>query len=64
MARELNNQTEEQRALATIGRTFFCMSESFIDKEDPQYKTALSEAKKAYLKSLNVCERCVFVCMS
>ncbi|XP_047113180.1 tonsoku-like protein isoform X1 [Schistocerca piceifrons] len=57
MAKDLNDQIEEQRALATIGRTFFCMAESISDKDNSDYARYLAEAKKAYLRSLNVCEK-------
>jgi NF-kappa-B inhibitor-like protein 2 len=56
MARAEANQIEEQRALATIGRTYFCQAESIV-KDDVSYQSALSSAKNAYKKSLDLCER-------
>nr|CAD7438780.1 unnamed protein product [Timema bartmani] len=56
IARAENSLIEQQRALATIGRTYFCMAES-MDTENAEYEACLDQAKKAYLKSLKVCER-------
>nr|CAD7408470.1 unnamed protein product [Timema cristinae] len=56
IARAQNSLIEQQRALATIGRTYFCMAES-MDTENAEYEACLDQAKKAYLKSLKVCER-------
>nr|CAD7431057.1 unnamed protein product [Timema monikensis] len=51
IARAQNSLIEQQRALATIGRTYFCMAES-MDTENAEYEACLDQAKKAYLKSL------------
>eukprot|EP00794_Sanderia_malayensis_P018758 gene18758-20649_t len=54
LARSISNCVEEQRALATIGRTLFVQSddcEREIDRE-----RCLSESQDAYLKSLALCD--------
>jgi len=56
LARAEANQIEEQRALATIGRTYFCQAESIVN-DDESYKSSLQNAKNAYKKSLDLCER-------
>jgi NF-kappa-B inhibitor-like protein 2 len=56
LARAETNQIEEQRALATIGRTYFCLAESIVN-DGELYQSALSNAKNAYMKSLDLCER-------
>jgi len=56
LARVEANQIEEQRALATIGRTYFCQAESIVN-DDGSYKSSLLNAKNAYKKSLDLCER-------
>lgn len=56
VSRELNNKLEEQRALATIGHTHLTY---FLDVVDNPDKSRLKLAHKAFMKSLNVCERYV-----
>ncbi|PSN40124.1 Tonsoku-like protein [Blattella germanica] len=56
LAREEGSEVEEQRALATIGRTYFCQAESSSSDRD-EYKILLTNAKNAYKKSLTLCER-------
>jgi NF-kappa-B inhibitor-like protein 2 len=56
LAKAETNQKEEQRALATIGRTYFCQAESIVN-DDELHQAALLNAKNAYMKSLDLCER-------
>lgn len=56
LARAEASQIEEQRAFATIGRTYFCQAESIVN-DDESYKSSLLNAKKSYKKSLDLCER-------
>ncbi|PNF14176.1 Tonsoku-like protein [Cryptotermes secundus] len=56
LARSEASQIEEQRALATIGRTYFCQAESIVN-DDELHQSALTNAKNAYMKSLDLCER-------
>ena len=46
---------EEQRALATIGRTWFVHSDDVTNKDE--LEDCLLESQKAYLKSLAVCDK-------
>lgn len=55
IAREESDKVEEQRALATLGRTYFLLAESILDNRSEMRATALSEAKKFYIKSLDIC---------
>jgi NF-kappa-B inhibitor-like protein 2 len=57
LAKAEANQIEEQRAFATIGRTYFCQAESIVNDDDESYKSSLLNAKNAYKKSLDLCER-------
>ncbi|GLH12486.1 Transient receptor potential channel pyrexia [Gryllus bimaculatus] len=57
IATEEKDLIEEQRALATIGRTFFCKAESVSKSNEIEYKRALREAKQAYIMSLKVCDK-------
>ncbi|XP_068083333.1 tonsoku-like protein [Anabrus simplex] len=58
LAKQENDLIEEQRALATIGRTYFCMAESMSNTDDAQQRNrALREAKQAYNLSLRVCDK-------
>jgi NF-kappa-B inhibitor-like protein 2 len=54
MARKEKNLTEEQRALNNIGRTYFIWSD---DLEGDNKLDRLSDAQKAYLDCLDVCDR-------
>ncbi|XP_003707579.2 tonsoku-like protein [Megachile rotundata] len=53
-AQEINNLLEEQRAYATLGRTYFCWAES-LPGESENKSDALASAKKAYMKSIRLC---------
>ncbi|KAJ9577474.1 hypothetical protein L9F63_005975 [Diploptera punctata] len=55
LAKAEEDNIEIQRALATIGRTYFCQAESICDEND-EYRTLLSNAKNAYIKSFTLCE--------
>lgn len=54
-AKQTQDLLEQQRAFATIGRTYFCLGESL---EESEKKTnSLFAAKKAYGKSLKICQK-------
>ena len=53
LAKENSDLAEEQRALATIGRTFLYQAESLRDRDE--YQNALQSAESAFLKSMAVC---------
>lgn len=53
-AKELRNSIEEQRAFATLGRTYFCLAES--DKMGER-EEALANAKTAYMRSMELCDK-------
>ncbi|XP_076171863.1 tonsoku-like protein isoform X2 [Ptiloglossa arizonensis] len=53
-AKEISNLLEEQRAYATLGRTYFCWAESLAEKSEKKI-TVLISAKKAYVKSIRLC---------
>ncbi|CAH1399483.1 unnamed protein product [Nezara viridula] len=55
IARQESDKIEEQRALATLGRTYFLLAESVPNSNSEMRTTALSEAKKFYMKSLDIC---------
>ena len=65
LAKEANNEVEEQRALATLGRTHLCHSEAMRSQlkgkasQDPGVIEALNQAEDAFYRSLEVCERLV-----
>ncbi|XP_034173981.2 tonsoku-like protein [Osmia lignaria lignaria] len=52
-AKEIKNLLEEQRAYATLGRTYFCWAESLPEVENKS--DALKSSKKAYVKSIRLC---------
>ncbi|GFS11555.1 tonsoku-like protein [Elysia marginata] len=54
LARECENSLEEQRAWATIGKTYFCQSDS---RNLVNSAHASKKAEKAYTKALEVCEK-------
>jgi NF-kappa-B inhibitor-like protein 2 len=56
-ARDENNLIEEQRALATLGRTYFVQAESYSDNEINERAKSLNLSHKYYSKSLNICEK-------
>lgn len=52
-----NDVVEQQRALATLGRTHFLRSETFDNNESYKKSEALKTSVKYYLKSLEVCNK-------
>ena len=50
---------EEQRALATLGRTYFVYSQSEEEKGKPNATDFLIKAEKNYIDSLDVCNKLV-----
>ncbi|CAL4126179.1 unnamed protein product, partial [Meganyctiphanes norvegica] len=58
LSRLVQDLVEEQRALATVGRTYLLWADdsAFLGNES-QRKSKLENAKKAFLKSLGVCEK-------
>ena len=54
ISKQLDNLVEQQRALATIGRTLFVWSEQ---KSDEAKQKHLTESLQAYLGSLEVCDQ-------
>lgn len=58
LAKEAESLVEEQRAYATIGRTHLQRAEeSGTSERNEEQITALSEAEKAFLRSLSTCEQ-------
>ncbi|XP_053996301.1 tonsoku-like protein [Hylaeus anthracinus] len=55
-AKEINNLLEEQRAYATLGRTYFCWAESLPEKSEKKTEVLIN-AKKAYVKSIRLCNK-------
>lgn len=55
-AREMKNSIEEQRAFATLGRTYFCLAESLSDHSQKR-KEALTNSKMAYVNSMELCDK-------
>lgn len=55
-AKEMKNSIEEQRAFATLGRTYFRLAESLIGKTEKRDE-ALANAKMAYVQSMEVCDK-------
>ena len=53
ISKQLDSLVEQQRALATIGRTLFVWSEQKSDQAKQQH---LTESLKAYLGSLELCD--------
>ncbi|XP_033120305.1 tonsoku-like protein isoform X2 [Anneissia japonica] len=51
-ARSVNNDVEEQRALATIGRTYLLQSDTLVDKT-----VSLDKSHDAFQGSLDICRR-------
>ena len=55
---QLNNLIEEQRAYATLGRTYLLLSESFVkESEEVDKKAALKDAKKSFNNSIRICDQ-------
>ncbi|XP_014248141.1 tonsoku-like protein [Cimex lectularius] len=58
LSREEKDKVEEQRALATLGRTYFLQAETYDVIDTPEKaKQSLNEAKAYYMQSLQVCEQ-------
>ncbi|XP_072743856.1 tonsoku-like protein [Anoplolepis gracilipes] len=55
-AKDIKNLIEEQRAFATLGRTYFCLAESLTDRSQKRNE-ALANAKMAYVNSMELCEK-------
>lgn len=55
LAQSARNLVEEQRALATIGRTWFVHSDDSASSDE--LEECLLESQTAYLKSLAVCDK-------
>lgn len=55
-AKDMKNLIEEQRAFATLGRTYFCLAESLIGKTQKRDE-ALANAKVAYVQSMELCDK-------
>lgn len=54
LAKSSNNLVEQQRAWATIGRTWFVYADSALDATETE--ESLMESQKAYLEALSVCD--------
>lgn len=54
ISKQLDNLVEQQRALATIGRTLFLCSEQNSGQTKQQH---LTESLQAYLNSLEICDQ-------
>lgn len=59
LAKDLGNKVEEQRAWATIGRTYLFkfQKESHAHKEDELSDPSLNNAQRAFLRALDMCEK-------
>jgi len=55
-AKNMKSSIEEQRAFATLGRTYFCLAESLIGKTQKRDE-ALTNAKMAYVQSMELCDK-------
>lgn len=55
LAKACDDTLEEQRAWATLGRTYFLKSEAV--RERPAVNKASQQAEKAFIHSLEVCEK-------
>ncbi|XP_020299572.1 tonsoku-like protein [Pseudomyrmex gracilis] len=55
-ARDMRDLVEEQRAFATLGRTYFCQAESLVTQLQKRDE-ALANAKAAYVKSMELCDK-------
>jgi hypothetical protein len=54
----LNDKIEEQRAYATLGRTHLLIAESLVRDSEKDKKTeVLKNAKKAFSKSIRLCDK-------
>ncbi|XP_059053768.1 tonsoku-like protein [Achroia grisella] len=54
VAKELSNQVEEQRAMATLGRIYLLQGQSTMNENES--KISLKAAEKAFMKGLVLCE--------
>ncbi|XP_014213006.1 tonsoku-like protein [Copidosoma floridanum] len=58
LALELKNLIEEQRAYATLGRTYLCIADNLIkDSEKDEKMKNVNEANRAFSKSIQLCEK-------
>ncbi|OXU24659.1 hypothetical protein TSAR_000170 [Trichomalopsis sarcophagae] len=58
IAKELQDLTEEQRAFATLGRTYLLVADSLVkDSETNKKMEVLRDAKKAFSKSIKLCDK-------
>ncbi|XP_034939798.1 tonsoku-like protein [Chelonus insularis] len=55
-AKEMDSLVEQQRAYATLGRTYFCLGEASEESSNKRDE-ALNDAKRAYTKSLKLCDK-------
>lgn len=55
-ARDMKNLIEQQRAFATLGRTYFCLAESLTNHSQKR-EEALSNSKMAYVNSMELCDK-------
>ncbi|XP_012215084.1 tonsoku-like protein [Linepithema humile] len=55
-AKEMKNLIEKQRALATLGRTYFCLAESLINQSWKRNE-ALANAEIAFVQSMELCDQ-------
>ncbi len=53
------NLAEEQRALATLGRTYFVHSQSELEKGGEKATKLLRQASLGYQRSLDVCDKLI-----
>ncbi len=53
------NLAEEQRALATLGRTYFVHSQSELEKGGEKVTKLLRQASLGYQRSLDVCDKLI-----
>ena len=57
--KKIGDLAEQQRALATLGRTYFVYSQSEEEKGKPNTTDLLNKAEKNYNDSLEVCNKLV-----
>jgi len=52
----MRDVVEQQRALATLGRTYFVQAEEYVGDEK-NLKQCLRKSEKSYLESLELCNK-------
>nr|XP_018915883.1 PREDICTED: tonsoku-like protein [Bemisia tabaci] len=57
LSKEEKNLVEEQRALATLGRTYFVKAESYADVDSDERSSALYYSQQYYQESLTICDK-------